>query len=154
MLCLLTALHCGWENSHFSWPNAEDCLDCRNSYLLLFLPLTWRGTKPVWWLVWRDLVFRRFSSASPSLGTALRGDPEHQEEQSSPELMLSGQPKAISNTEPTGKGICKQFGLLHLKCLPGFCFRHPNLISDLLLNFFYVWKQNAMFKWNPLSGLR
>lgn len=76
----------------------------------------------------------------------LSEDLEDEEVQSSTELMLSGQPKAVTNTQPAGKGISKEFGLLHLKSLPSFCFRHPNLTSDLLLNFFHVWKQNAISK--------
>lgn len=56
-----------------------------------------------------------FSSASPSLGAACRHILGNDVVQSSTDLMLSGQPKAVANTAPTEKAISKQFGFLHLK---------------------------------------
>lgn len=88
VLCLLTALHGRWEYSHFSWPNAEVCLDFWNVYLLLFClsaVFTLRGTKAVWWLVWRSLIFGCFSLCFPKAGSS----PQRMRdaEQSSPDAL-------------------------------------------------------------------
>lgn len=43
------------------------------------------------------------------------GEGSENELQNSSDLMLSGQPKAAANTEPTAKRNSKQFGFLHIK---------------------------------------